>query len=283
MRAQRRHQRGDRQLVGDRPRAETVGKRSGAEAVGNRAGPDDRAAHDRAADDRADRPAFHGRAIDSPADIGGSGTAGALRYRRRRRRIGFRLAVDMGGHRCGSARRADRVDSCRRQAALGPEIPRAANWRSQVIEAYAEGAALHDSIGLAQTPGSSDGEDAGVRWSGLQARADDYTRTLYRLREAAPDDEARMRVADTLGSLQALLSAITAERASGRDLQASAAETVRSRLSFFAASLQALRLPDERPVYPSFHPPRMTGAPSSAADPPASAADRLALPRPRRR
>ena len=125
---------------------------------------------------------------------------------------------------------------------------RAANWRSQVIEAYAEGAALHDSIGLAQTPGSSDGEDAGVRWSGLQARADDYTRTLYRLREAAPDDEARMRVADTLGSLQALLSAITAERASGRDLQASAAETVRSRLSFFAASLQALRLSDERPV-----------------------------------
>ena len=125
---------------------------------------------------------------------------------------------------------------------------RAANWRSQVIEAYAEGAALHDSIGLAQTPGSSDGEDAGVRWSGLQARADDFTRTLYRLREAAPDDEARMRVGDTLSSLQALLSAITAERASGRDLQASAAETVRSRLSFFAASLQALRLSDERPV-----------------------------------
>ncbi len=125
---------------------------------------------------------------------------------------------------------------------------RAANWRSQVIEAYAEGAALHDSIGLAQTPGSSDGEDAGVRWSGLQARADDFARTLYRLREAAPDDEARMRVGETLSSLQALLSAITAGRASGRDLQASAAETVRSRLSFFAASLQALRLSDERPV-----------------------------------
>jgi hypothetical protein len=124
----------------------------------------------------------------------------------------------------------------------------AASWRSQVIEAYAEGAALHDSIGLAQTPGSSDGEDAGVRWSGLQARADDFTRTLYRLREAAPDDEARMRVGDALSSLQALMSAIAAERASGRDLQASAAETVRSRLSFFAASLQALRLSDERPV-----------------------------------
>jgi hypothetical protein len=124
----------------------------------------------------------------------------------------------------------------------------AASWRSHVIEAYAEGAALHDSIGLAQTPGSSDGEDAGARWSGLQARADDFTRTLYRLREAAPDDEARIRVGETLSSLQALLSAITAERASGRDLQASAAETVRSRLSFFAASLQALRLSDERPV-----------------------------------
>lgn len=125
---------------------------------------------------------------------------------------------------------------------------RAANWRSQVIEAYAEGAALHDSIGLAQTPGISDGTDADARWSGLQGRADDFTRTLYRLREAAPDDEARMRVGETLSALQALRSAITAERASGRDFQASAAETVRSRLSFFAASLQALRVSDERPV-----------------------------------
>jgi hypothetical protein len=114
-----------------------------------------------------------------------------------------------------------------------------------VIDAYAEGAALHDSIGLAQAPGTSDGEDADVRWSGLQGRADDLTRTLYRLREAAPDDEARMRVGETLSSLQALRSAITAQRASGRDRQASAAETVRSRLAFFAASLQALRLPDD--------------------------------------
>ena len=136
--------------------------------------------------------------------------------------------------------------AARRRSARGSA--RAANWRSQVIDAYAEGAALHDSISLAQTPGTADGEDADVRWSGLQGRADDLTRTLYRLREAAPDDEARMRVGETLSSLQALRSAITTQRASGRDHQASAAETVRSRLSFFAASLQALRLSDERPA-----------------------------------
>ena len=117
-----------------------------------------------------------------------------------------------------------------------------------MIDVYAEGAALHDSIGLAQAPGTADGEDADVRWSGLQGRADDLTRTLYRLREAAPDDDARLRVGETLSSLQAVRSAITTERASGSDRQASAAETVRSRLSFFAASLQALRLSDERPA-----------------------------------
>ena len=142
----------------------------------------------------------------------------------------------------------NRLDRYRRQAAFRPGSRDAANWRSQVIDAYAEGAALHDSIGLAQAPGTSDGEDADARWSGLQGRADDLTRTLYRLREAAPDDDARLRVGDTLSSLQAVRSAITAERASGSDRQAGAAEAVRGRLSFFAASLQALRLSVERPA-----------------------------------
>ena len=171
---------------------------------------------------RPGRPSsFHGRAIDSPGRQRLAAARGRqLRYRRPC------AAIDSPGRGHGrpSARfcsPADRVDRCRRQAAPARRPGRAANWRSHVIEAYAEGAALHDSIGLAQHRVLRR-HDAACAGPDCRLRGRLHEDPLPAAR-GSPDDEARMRVADTLGSLQALLSAITAERASGRDLQARAA------------------------------------------------------------
>ena len=116
----------------------------------------------------------------------------------------------------------------------------AAGWQSRVIDAYAKGSALHDAMSVAETPGALAADDAGARWSDIQRRADDLAQTLYALREAAPDDETRARVADALASLQAVRSAMDAERVPG-GAGAQQANVTRGRLSTFEASLRALR------------------------------------------
>ena len=126
----------------------------------------------------------------------------------------------------------------RRSAAAG-------SWRSSVIDAYAKGSALHDAMSVAETPGALGAYDAGARWADIQRRADDLSQTLYALREAAPDDEGRARVADVLVSLQAVRSAMDAERAPG-GADARQAEVARERLAFFEMSLSALRDPDDQ-------------------------------------
>ena len=100
-------------------------------------------------------------------------------------------------------------------------------------------------MSVAEAPGGLAAGDAGARWSDIQRRADDLAQTLYELREAAPDPEDRARIADTLASLQAVRSAMDAERASGR-ADAQQAEVIRSRLFSFESSLNALRA-TERP------------------------------------
>ena len=129
--------------------------------------------------------------------------------------------------------------------ARGRRSAAAAGWRSRVIDAYAKGSALHDAMSAAETPGALAAADAGARWSDIQRRGDDLGQTLYALREAAPDDESRARVADALASLQAVRSAMDAERApTGTDPQM--ADVVRGRLSSFEAALRALRGPDQQ-------------------------------------
>jgi hypothetical protein len=121
----------------------------------------------------------------------------------------------------------------------------AAGWRSGVIDAYAKGSALHDAMSAAETPGALAAADAGARWSDIQRRGDDLGQALYALREAAPDEESRARVANALASLQAVRSAMDAERApTGADPQLAA--VVRGRLASFEVSLRALRAPDQR-------------------------------------
>jgi Alphaherpesvirus glycoprotein E len=119
----------------------------------------------------------------------------------------------------------------------------AAGWQSRLIDAYAKGSALHDAMSVAEAPGGLAAADAGARWSDIQRRADDLAQTLYELRETAPDPEDRARIADTLASLQAVRSAMDAERATG-GAGAEQADVVRSRLSSFESSLRALRAPD---------------------------------------
>jgi hypothetical protein len=121
----------------------------------------------------------------------------------------------------------------------------AAAWRSRVIDAYAKGSALYDAMSVAEATGGRHAADAGARLSDIQRRADDYAQTLYSLRESAPDEDARDRVADALAALQAVRSAIEAEhRPGGAGPQH--AEAVRARLAFFEASIRALRGADER-------------------------------------
>ncbi len=121
-------------------------------------------------------------------------------------------------------------------------------WRSRALDAYAKGSALYDAMRLAEAPGALVAADAAARWADIQRRADDLGQALYAMREAAPDEDKRMRAADVLAALQAVRSAMAAER--GPDVASvPPPEQVRSRLMAFGAALQGLREPDERLPY----------------------------------
>jgi hypothetical protein len=120
----------------------------------------------------------------------------------------------------------------------------AAGWRSRLIDAYAKGSALHDSMSVAEIPGDLAGSDARARWYDIQRRADDLAQTLYALRETASDPGDQARIADVLASLQAVRSAMDAERAPGGAI-GQQADVVRSRLYAFELSLRALRAGDQ--------------------------------------
>ena len=118
-----------------------------------------------------------------------------------------------------------------------------AGQRSRLTDAYAKGSALHDAMSAAGAPGGLAAADAAARWSDIQRRADDLAQALYALRETVPPDSGdRARIDDTLASLQAVRSAMDAERAPGGASLAQA-EVVRSRLASFESSLRALRAP----------------------------------------
>ena len=119
----------------------------------------------------------------------------------------------------------------------------ATGWRSRLIEAYAQGWALHDAMSVAEAPGGLAAGDAAARWSDIQRRADDLAQTLYALREEVPQHSPDgARIADTLASLQAVRSAMDAERALGGATMEQA-DVVRSRLASFESSLRALAAP----------------------------------------
>ena len=107
----------------------------------------------------------------------------------------------------------------------------AAGWRSRLVDAYAKGSALHDAMSVAEAPGGLATADAAARWSDIQRRADDLAQTLYALREEVPQHSPDgSRIADTLASLQAVRSAMDAERAPG-GASLEQANVVRSRLA----------------------------------------------------
>ena len=119
----------------------------------------------------------------------------------------------------------------------------AAGWRSRLVDAYAKGSALHDAMSVAEAPGGLAAADAAARWSDIQRRADDLAQTLYALREEVPQHSPDgARIADTLASLQAVRSAMDAERAPG-GASLEQANVVRGRLASFEASLGALAAP----------------------------------------
>jgi hypothetical protein len=131
--------------------------------------------------------------------------------------------------------------------ASGRRSAKASARRSAVIDAYAKGQALADAIRVADRPGAP-GADAAGHWAGLQARADDLSRELYRLRESSSDEGERMRMEDALGSLRGLRSALADEQAAGGAGGPGSPEAaqVRARLMSFEESLGALRAPYEQ-------------------------------------
>jgi len=117
-------------------------------------------------------------------------------------------------------------------------------WQSRAVDAYAKGSALYDAMRMAEAPGALVAQDAAARWADIQRRADDLGQALYAMREAAPDEDKRMRTADVLAALQAVRSVMAAER--GRDVASvPPPEQVRSRLMAFGAALQGLRERDD--------------------------------------
>jgi hypothetical protein len=123
----------------------------------------------------------------------------------------------------------------------------ATDWRSRVIDAYAKGSALHDAMASAETPGALSGPDAGIRWSDIQRRADDYGQLLYAMEQEAPGEVERIQVADIIASLQAARSAMDAERSPGTP-DSTLSGIVRDRIAFFASSVNSLREPNVRPA-----------------------------------
>ena len=121
----------------------------------------------------------------------------------------------------------------------------AAAWRTRITDAYAKGAAVYDAMNIAERPGALAAADAGTRWADIQRRADDLAQMLYSMREAAPDEDSRDRVADLLTALQATRSAMDAERAPG-GAGLGQEEVVRRRLFSFEAALRGIRPADYR-------------------------------------
>lgn len=120
----------------------------------------------------------------------------------------------------------------------------ATSWRSKVVDASAKGSALIDMMSMAESPGARAAEDASARWAEIQRRMDDLAQELYALLETAPGEAERERVADVLASLQAVRSAMDAERATGGAGPEQGAR-VHDLLLTFEASLRALRSPGE--------------------------------------
>jgi len=131
--------------------------------------------------------------------------------------------------------------------ASGRRSAAAAARRSAMIDTYAKGQALADAIRVADRPGAP-GADAWGRWAGLQARADDLSRELYRLQESASGEEERIRVEDALNSLRGLRSAMADEQAAGGAGGPGSPEAahVHGSLMAFEEALRALRAPYEQ-------------------------------------
>jgi hypothetical protein len=130
----------------------------------------------------------------------------------------------------------------------GRRSAKATGWRSSVIDTYAKGSALLDAMSVAEGPGALYAADSAARWTDIQRRADDLAQSLYRLRESAPNEDARMQVADVLGTLQAVRSAMTAERAP-EGAPPGQTDVVRSRLFAFDSALRRFRPEDPRQPY----------------------------------
>jgi hypothetical protein len=122
----------------------------------------------------------------------------------------------------------------------------AAHWHSRAVDAYAKGAALDGAVRAAEREGVF-ADTASIRWADLQRRTDDLTEALYTMRETAPTEDRRAQVENAILSLQALRDAMDTQRSPG---VASSQQVgiLQVRLSDLESSLNALRVPENRPA-----------------------------------
>ena len=110
-------------------------------------------------------------------------------------------------------------------------------WRTRAADAYARGTSLTQSVQGASQASQYRDPSAGARWGDVQRRAEDLTRTLQSLREAAPTTYDRARVDDVLTALAQVQSASQAG-------DPAAAGRLQARIRDFEDALQALRSPE---------------------------------------
>jgi hypothetical protein len=107
-------------------------------------------------------------------------------------------------------------------------------WRAQATDAYNRGSGLFQEIQGAVQANQYRDPNAGARWSNVQARAEELTGILNRLRSSAPGEYEKAQVDNAVTALDAL-------RAASQANDPAAASRLQARLRDFEDAMQGLR------------------------------------------
>ena len=107
-------------------------------------------------------------------------------------------------------------------------------WRAQATDAYNRGSGLFQEIQGAVQANQYRDPNTGARWSNVQARAEELTGILNRLRSSAPGEYEKAQVDNAVTALDAL-------RAASQANDPAAASRLQARLRDFEDAMQGLR------------------------------------------
>jgi len=114
-----------------------------------------------------------------------------------------------------------------------------ADWRTQALHAYAEGAGLVDAITLeTSSPATGDQAEWIRRWSDIDRRADSLTTELHEVETGSPDPETTQIVTDLGSSLTILRTSMRSHAEAG---PGTSAGPLSDRVQEFSRALQVFR------------------------------------------